>query len=360
MRSKVLVALSGGIDSAMVAWLLMQQGYEIRGVHFLFHENTGTSVPDRLEFIKSTLGINLEICDVRDLFEREVVGYLTRMHLEGKTPSPCAICNPKVKWHVLTELRKTFSCDYFATGHYIRIMPLGQQKRICKGADPLKDQSYYLWGITAAQLKYALAPLGDMTKQEVRRLAKEAGLDSLIREKESMGLCFSDHEHYRDFLLEKIGTKGIGPGMVYDREGKYAGKHTGYPYYTIGQKKALNLDAAYRKWCVAEILPAENRLIVDHWQNLYTRDLSIREYHFFDDQEIGKKNPLQVKVRGFGLNPGNNAFIFRESPEILRVRLEEPAWAIAPGQPVVFYSGDLLVGGGIACSPAESCQEEHP
>lgn len=348
MKKKVLVALSGGIDSTVTASLLQEQGYEVIGIHFRFHGDDHKSASSGLRLISEKLGIGLIHYDARRIFEKEVVQYMTSMHLDGKTPSPCAICNPRVKWRLLAELSESYSCDYFATGHYIRILDKNGQRRFYQGKDTAKDQSYYLWGVRANHIEHSLAPLGDYRKDEVREMAASIGFSELITKDESMGLCFSDHASYNEFLHEKIENINIGTGKVYDRRGNLAGTHLGYPYYTIGQKKELSLDDEYRKWCVAEINPSDNTLIIDRWENLYEKEFLIGDCHFYEEEELNGSIPVQARVRGFGKNPGKNCKLIKKSEGSYQVILEEPAWAIAPGQPVVFYSGDLLIGGGIA------------
>ena len=347
MKEKVLVSLSGGIDSAMTAWLLLQEGYQITGIYFSFFKNRDKTSEVNLELISDTLGIPVIQYDASKLFREKVIGYMTRMHAEGKTPSPCARCNPEVKWKLLEKLAADYSCDYFATGHYIRLLGVGANKRIFRGEDLKKDQSYYLWGLKTKQLDRALCPLGDYHKKKVRQIAVENGFGLLIRQKESTGMCFAGSRSYDELLKTYLDQPLPGRGEVVDRSGKTIGTHRGYVFYTIGQKKDLALKEGSQKLCVTGIFPGENLLMADSWENLYRNEFTIGQTQFYDEDELFAGIPVQTKVRGFGLNPEGNTVFERRGTNSFRVKLENPAWAVAPGQPAVFYSGDKLLGGGI-------------
>jgi tRNA-uridine 2-sulfurtransferase len=347
MKEKVLVSLSGGIDSAMTAWLFLQEGYQITGVHFSFFRNTDNTSNVNLELISDTLGIPVIHYDASRLFRDKVINYMTRMHAEGKTPSPCTRCNPEVKWKLLKELAASNKCSYFATGHYVRLRREGANKRIFRGKDLKKDQSYYLWGLTDEQLEHALCPLGDFHKKEIKQMAAENGFGHLVKSKESTGMCFADSRSYNELLKLYLDHPPPDQGDVVDRRGKTIGTHNGYIYYTIGQKKDLKLKDDLQKFCVAAIFPRENLLMADSWENLYRNEFTIGQVHFFNEDELFSGIPVQTMIRGFGLNPDGNTIFERSGTNSFRVKLENPAWAVAPGQPAVFYSGDKLLGGGI-------------
>ena len=347
MKKKVLVSLSGSIDNAMTECLLLQEGYKITGIHFNFFEDSDKTSKVKLEFISDTLGIPVNYYDAREVFTKKVIHYMVRMHTGGMTPSPCTRCNPEVKWQLLHKLTAANKSDYFATGHYVRLCREGAFKRIFRGKDQKKDQSYYLWGLKTEQLELALCPLGSFQKKEIKQMAAENGLGLLINEKESTGMCFADSRSYRELLKDHLEQIPPDQGFVVDRRGKVIGTHKGYLYYTIGQKKDLKLRKGQPKLCVAGIYPKKNLLVADSWESLYRDEFLIGQVNFHDEKELYSGKPVQTMVRGFGLNPDGNCRIDKAGTNHFRVKLENPAWALTPGQPAVFYSGDKLLGGGI-------------
>lgn len=347
MTRSVLVGLSGGIDSSMTAFLLKERGYKVTGVHFQLLKEIKTDYRKQLDYIAEKIGINWIDYDASELFRQEVIGYFIRFHMEGLTPSPCAHCNPAVKWKLLADIADSLAIDKIASGHYIRIQPENNLFRIYRGIDKPKDQSYYMWQMGQDVLSRAITPLGDFTKEDIRNLADKIGLEVLSEKKESSGLCFSEGKSCEELLNHYILSvhEKVKPGIITDRAGKQIGTHKGYIYYTVGQKKNLNLQVN-EKLCVAEIDAEHNVLIADTWQNLYRQEFFIHDFVFADLQEIRLKQ-IQVMIRGFGLNPTGNATLEIISKNTIKVILETPAWAIAPGQPAVFFSNDKLLGGGI-------------
>lgn len=348
MKQSVLVGLSGGIDSTITAFLLKERGYKVTGVHLRLHKGNNAVPRDRLDLVTGKLGIDWIEYDATDLFQQEVIGYFTRLHLEGRTPSPCAHCNPFVKWKVMKDIADSMNIDRIATGHYIRIIQENNLYRIYRGIDRPKDQSYYMWQLGQDVLSRALTPLGDFTKPEVRKMANKLGLEELVKTKESAGLCFAGGRSCEELLNEYIPDlpEKVGPGMIIDKEGKEIGTHKGYIYYTIGQKKDLRLDVN-EKLCVARIDAANNIIMAEPWENLYQKEFFIQDFTFAEISELESSKDIQVMIRGFGLNPAGNAKLEMINNNLIKVSLENPAWAIAPGQPAVFYSGDRLLGGGI-------------
>lgn len=347
MSRKVLVALSGGIDSAMTACLLKENGYEVTGVNFIFFDQESDSIKAKLAQISRILEIKIISYDARALFNEKVIKYYTKTHLEGRTPSPCVICNPEVKWKLLAQLADEKSIENISTGHYVRLISEGGKSRMYKGEDTAKDQSYYLWGLRQNILSRALCPLGDLKKEQVKELAFEQGFKFLQKEKESTGLCFADQKNYYDLLTDKLkGSDLPGPGNVVNRKGEKIGRHRGYIYYTIGQKKDFDLDVS-EKLCVVDIDPINNILVADTWQSLYGNSFTIGDCYFPDEEELKSGIPIQTIVRGFGLNPAGNTKFTRMEDDRFFVELENPAWAITKGQPAVFYSGEKLIGGGL-------------
>jgi tRNA-specific 2-thiouridylase len=345
---EVLVGLSGGIDSTMTALLLKDEGYRVIGVHFNLLGDQEAETNEKLERIKHKLGIDVIEYDATELFKKEVIGYFTSFHMQGLTPGPCSHCNPEVKWKLLSELADANKIENIATGHYVRIEKENGQSRIFKGIDSKKDQSYYLWRLDKHILIRALTPLGGYIKEDVKKLAAERGFSFLAKGKESSGLCFARGRDCEKLLNDYIPdlVDRIKPGIITDGIGRVIGSHKGYMYYTIGQKKGLNLNAN-DKLCVTEIDATNNLLVAGTWQSLYKNEFLIEDYIFIDMQELTKNKNIQAIIRGFGLNPAGNARLVRYSDTQIKVHLDNPAWAPAPGQPAVFYSGNKLLGGGI-------------
>lgn len=346
MSKAVLVALSGGVDSTMTAHMLIEQGYDVVGVHFQFFDNPDIKVGE----IADQLGIKLIEYDARALFHKEVIGYFAEFYLAGKTPSPCAYCNPNIKWKLLLKIADWEKITHVATGHYINIRKEKGLFRIYKGVDSIKDQSYYLWGLGQEALSRAITPMGQISKTSLKNKVKNTAFNGLADTKESTGLCFAKNRSCADILRDYAPglDNRIGPGRIINRSGEQIGTHSGYAYYTIGQKQGLTIDGdTDQKLCVSRIDPENNIVEADTWESLYLKEFSVKDYRFADISELSGQDKIQVKVRGFGLNPSGNCTVIKKNDNALHVYLEGPAWAPAPGQPAVFYSGEKLLGGGI-------------
>ncbi len=342
--------MSGGIDSSVVAGLLQQQGYEVVGVTLLFYHEDSTLphyVTDAQQ-LAHQLNIEHHVIDVRTDFTNTVIAYFKEEYLAGRTPSPCILCNEKIKWKYLLEQADRLNCQYVATGHYINISNENGTYYIYKGIDAVKDQSYFLWNLSQDMLARTLTPLGNYTKQQIRELATQFGYKSVANKKESMGVCFLGRTDYRDFIKQQIPNidQQIGKGNIVNSAGKVVGYHNGYAYYTVGQKRGLNL---FKKegLMVAAIDLKTNTLTVDTRQNLNKKVLKISNYRLNNLADI-TSNKITTIVRGLGLNPAGYSKIKLLNDKELIVTLENPAWAIAPGQPVAFYINNKLIGGGFA------------
>ena len=344
---KVVVGLSGGVDSFVTALLLQQQGFEVIGVHLqLWESQTGSSQePEVKELCKQT-GIKLYRLNGRQLFQEQVVQPFIQGYLSGITPNPCATCNSFIKWNLLRDLANELKVHHVATGHYIRVLPFANHYYVHKGVDPNKDQSYFLWGVPEEILSRAITPLGDYTKTQVKEMAKEHGFTRLAEKRESMSICFLEGGDYRDFIAQQPDTAScFQTGKIMDEMGNMIGEHDGIGNYTIGQKRGIPLKNGKTQY-VAKIDARNNQIIVCDKSSLYRTELLVKNIHLIDPQEI-LATDIEVKVRGLGLNPQGYAQIFTHPSNLLLVRLAEPAWAVAPGQPVAFYRGDRVIGGGI-------------
>jgi len=266
VRKKVVVGLSGGIDSTIAAFLLKEQNFEVIGLHFSFSEEKHSehlqSISDRLEISTYNIDISHDFEIVKQHFADE--------YFKGRTPSPCTFCNRVIKWNKLIEYADKFNCDFISSGHYIRKTKLNGFYHLQKGTDAVKDQSYFLWELDSKIINRMINPLGDYTKSEVREIAKNNGFENLIEKKESMGVCFLHDMDYRDFLrlYSPVKTKEINKGIVKDESDHVIGTHEGFIYYTIGQKRGLNLDVN-RSAYVSKINPVINELHIGLKKSLY-------------------------------------------------------------------------------------------
>ena len=339
---KVVVGMSGGIDSFVTALLLREKGYDVVGVSLeLWEKNDLTAV----EKICRSLEIPLLCRNEREGFRQVVVEAFVRDYLSGCTPSPCCVCNSFVKWDALEWAAAECGASRIATGHYVRIRQAGGKYYVCRGVDVRKDQSYFLYGVSQRILSKALTPLGDYTKEEVRAWALSRGYEEVVRKKESMSVCFLRGTDYRDFIRQSAGADQQ-PGVILSRSGQPIGRHDGLLNYTVGQKRGmplLNGEPMY----VAEIDADRNVIVADTKGGLYTRTLWVEEVVAVSPEDLQADN-LTVKIRGIGLNPQGPAKITQIAEDKVRVDLSDPAWAVAPGQPVAFFRGDCVVGGGKA------------
>ena len=337
---KVVVGLSGGIDSFVTALLLQQQGYEVIGVNLsLWGENELSEV----EHLCEKLNIPLLCKDGHELFTKAVVQPFMKAYLSGFTPSPCCTCNRYVKWKLLQEVADEQQAKHIATGHYVRICCISEKYYIRQGVDSSKDQSYFLWGVPQDILSRALTPLGSYTKAEVRTWAVRNGYARMAAKRESMGICFLQGSDYRDFILQYTGSPQTR-GEIVDRAGNLIGEHSGLLNYTVGQKRGMPVVGGQSLY-VAAMDAEHNRIVGDVKAGLYSDTLWVEQAEAADWQDLDASD-VKVRVRGLGLNPQGFVRIEKLPDNNLLVQLSDPAWVVAPGQPVTFYRGDVVVGGG--------------
>ncbi len=349
---RVLVAMSGGIDSSITAYLLKQQGYEVVGLTFVnYLENPND--PAELQFVRDAqtiaefLNIKHIVVDIQQEF-KTIIDLFVENYLHGQTPNPCVICNPTIKWNVLVEHADLFDAQLIATGHYARKKFENNRFFITQGADKWKDQSYFLYRLPQAYLKRTLFPLGDYTKDQIRQIASQLGLKNLINKRESYDVCFIKNQDYREFIKKQAQKNNIEikPGPIIDQNGKQVGIHQGIPFYTIGQRRGLGIALGYPAF-VTEIRPETNQIVVGpkdkatkQW--LYVQDVSLMKY-----PEI--KPGQQVTVRVRYKDKGTPAKLYPEDNRI-KVVFEKPVFGVTPGQSAVFYEDEDVVGGGIISS----------
>lgn len=342
-EKSVLVGMSGGIDSTAVCHMLLSQGYRVVGLTFITC-SAGESAAQSAKELAGSLGIEHYIVDVRDEFRKLVVEPFIESYLSGTTPNPCVNCNPTVKFRLLEEWADKLGCEHIATGHYVKVVSegAGDEKRsyIVTGDDDRKDQSYFLWRLTQKQLARVLFPLGGWEKSDVLDYLAANGMQSVARSGESMEVCFIPGD-YREFLCENVSDveERFGGGSFVDSEGRVLGKHKGFPFYTIGQRKGLGI-ALGKPAYVIKINPAKNTVMLGDEVQLITRHMLINEPQWVS----GVPENLSVRVR-YRSHP-----IECDAPVAVGdgrwlVKLHGDASAITPGQSAVFYCGNTVVGG---------------
>lgn len=334
----IAIALSGGVDSLAAAYLLKEQGCPLVGIHFLSgYEHTDTA---QIRRMSAQLGIELKIIDIRKEFDEKVVAYFNKTYLECRTPNPCLICNPMIKFDIVADFAKNLGAAYLATGHYARIIKDDEGKyHLYKGLDPQKDQSYFLAFLSQQQLSYACFPLGNMTKQTVKKIAEENGLMP-IHKTESQDICFIRGKSYSEFL-EDQGLEPK-PGIIVTTAGKIIGKHPGLHRFTVGQRKGINCPAS-EPYYVVKIDRINNHLIVGFKKDLFSSECSVAKIHRITHKP---DFPAEVHTRIRYRHHAAPSVILPLDEKNAIVRFHVPQEAVTPGQGAVFYVGDEVIGGG--------------
>jgi len=353
-NKKVLVAMSGGVDSSVAAALLKDWGYEVVGVTMQIwpreiddegNEKTccSLSAVEDARRVAEILDIPHYVMNFRSEFENKVIRNFIDEYLQGRTPNPCVVCNRRIKFETFLLRAKMLGMEFIATGHYALVKFDSERKRflLCKAVDKDKDQSYVLYGLTQEQMSRTIFPLGEYTKEQVREIARELGLP--VSEKpESQEICFVTDNNYRRFIKERADSQ-IKPGPFLDKKGNVLGQHDGIPFYTIGQRKGLGLALGYPVY-VIDIDVEKNAVIVGKREDVFHREFIVRDNNFIPFDEL--KEELRVKVKVRYKTPEAPATIYPLGKDRVKVVFDEPHWAITPGQAAVYYDGDIVVGGG--------------
>ena len=337
MKAKVLIGMSGGVDSTVATMLLREQGYEVEGVYMKLHTKPGYHEIHLARARKAAefAGVKLHVLDLQEDFERNVVTPFVETYRAGRTPNPCALCNRTMKFGELARFAEEIGADRLATGHYLRT----DGRYLYQAEDDTKDQSYFLFYIDREIVPKLLFPLGERKKTDIKAYAAAIpGLASFASQAESSEICFVENSYVE--VLAEHGVSIDRPGEVLDTEGNVVGEHKGYMHYTIGKRKGFTVRGAHEPHYVLEILPESNRIVVGKKAELEVREVRIENVNFFDERTRfdttvklryrTKAVPCSVTVEGNGA----------------RIELHEPVFGVAEGQAAVFYDGDRLVGGG--------------
>ncbi|MGF7023308.1 tRNA 2-thiouridine(34) synthase MnmA [Sphingobacterium sp. HSC-15S19] len=356
-RGRVLVAMSGGVDSSVASVMLHEQGYEVIGITMKTWDyasaggsskETGCCSLDSINDAR-TLAVNYGfphyILDIRDEFGDFVIDNFVEEYIAGRTPNPCVLCNTHIKWEALMKRADKLDCEFIATGHYANIrMHDNGRYVISKGKDENKDQSYVLWGVSQENLARTQFPLGSFTKKEIRQMALDMGQKELANKSESYEICFVPDNDYRAFLRHKVPTldQQIGRGNFILSDGTVVGKHIGYPYFTIGQRKGLGI-ALGKPMFVIEILPESNTVVLGEEHELEKSHAYVRNVNFV--KYAGLDQPMEAISKVRYKDSGALSTISQEGDKV-RIDFVHNVKGIAPGQSAVFYEGNDLLGGG--------------
>ncbi len=351
MTKKVLIAMSGGVDSSMVAKMLLDQGYECIGAHLKLWKEKVEGAPEstaakEAEEICQKLGIPFHLVDLQDKFKEEIVDEFLRQYRTGETPNPCVRCNRLIKFGALWDYAQSQGFDLMATGHYLRLEEDADGIfHMHTGDDPNKDQSYFLYRLTQEDLKHILFPLGTLTKPEVRKMAGEFGFKELEEKAESQDVCFYPEKENVHFLNRQLKEgKDYKPGDIKTAEGKVLGQHRGLPFYTIGQRKGLGVGGGPALF-VNKINWDENEIIVSSEKETAVPGIHLREVSFVSGQAPAKDQELMARVRHHGRLLA--AKITQNPDGRYYVTFAQPQFGLAAGQSLVLYSGSELIGGGV-------------
>ena len=345
-QQRVLLGMSGGMDSSMSAVLLQEQGYEVIGATLLTHTDKNDESIVAAQQLASERQIKHHLIDCKKEFKETVIQYFSDEYLQGRTPNPCIRCNETIKWKLLLELADQLNCHYIATGHYVQKEEIEGQWYIKKGIDPNKDQSYFLWNLNQPTISRALFPLGELHKDEVRTLARKCGYDHFADKKESMGVCFLSGTDYRDYIKHLLGNDhpAFGKGLVVDQNKNVLGHHEGFPFYTIGQRRGI--VGVAKGMCVVAIDAKNKQLIAGDRDFLLRSSLQLTEYSLTSNQSLWFDRKVFIRIRGLDSVPGYDGRISRTTSG-LSVKFDNDVWAVTPGQSIVFYQNDCIIGGGI-------------
>jgi len=355
-KGKVLMAMSGGIDSTMASLLLHEEGYEVIGLTMKTwdYESSGGSKKETgccsLDSINDARQLAVDcgfphtILDIRDEFKGFIIDNFVEEYMAGRTPNPCVLCNTHIKWEALLKRADMLNCEFIATGHYAQVREVEGRFVVSKGLDESKDQSYVLWGVTQECLKRTIFPMGEYHKKDIKQMALDRGYKALAEKNESYDICFIPDNDYRGFLKRRVEglEEKVKGGNFITISGEVVGTHDGYPFYTIGQRK-IGISLGKNPTFVIGINPEDNTVTVGTKEDLQKQEMHIRNVNYlkYDKIEDGKEYVVKVRYK----HKGEMATITNEG-ENLKVLFHKKVQGIAPGQSAAIYEGDDLIAGG--------------
>lgn len=358
-KPRVVVGLSGGVDSTVALWLLQKQGYELIGVTLRLPVWKKKSDPGRIKAARAVcrwLAVPHQVIDCRQDFQRLVVDYFVNEFQVGQTPNPCLVCNQKLKFAKLLEFAEKEKADFVATGHYAKAVTLPRwrlttpRKCLKMARDKSKDQSYFLAMLGQKELRRLLFPIGAYTKKQVYEIAKKQGFQASVQRQESQDFCYLAAKDKNRFLASRLASK---PGPIIDQEGKVIGRHRGLHFYTCGQRHGLGLNKLH--YVLRLNLKTNALIITDNKQDLFQKEVVMTNWNFISGRPPKKLIKVQAKTRS--TQPRQSAVLYPASPagkpagkpavRQLRLVFDQPQFAITPGQFCVFYQGDVCLGGGV-------------
>jgi len=345
---KVLIAMSGGVDSSVAAWLLRERGYDLTGAMMKLYESEAESgccsaadAQDARE-VAGRVGIPFYVFNFIDDFAAQVIDRFVAAYQSGATPNPCIDCNRYLKFERFLRRADELGIDLIATGHYARIVRVGSRWALKKGLDPTKDQSYALYTMTQAQLARTLFPLGELSKAEARELASAQGLVT-ANKRDSQDICFAPGGDYAEFIEGYTGVPAV-PGAFKDTKGNILGQHKGIVHYTVGQRKGLGISAE-RPLYVCRLCPQTNAVVLGGQEELYAKTLTARDINIIAAGRLD--GPLRVRAKIRYNQTEQAATVWQLSDSTLRVEFDQTQRAITKGQAVVLYDGETIIGGGV-------------
>ncbi|MFP8488890.1 tRNA 2-thiouridine(34) synthase MnmA [Gracilimonas sp. Q87] len=358
-KGRVLVAMSGGVDSSVAAVMLQEQGYEVIGITMKtwdYHRSGGNSGKETgcctvesmndARHIAVNHGFKHFIVDIREEFGDWVIDRFVDDYMDGRTPNPCVLCNTHIKWAALLKRADNLGCDYIATGHYAKVRAENGRHVISRGHDPKKDQSYALWGVDQKHLARTIFPLGEYPKTEIRQIAEDHGLLNVANKPDSYEICFVPDDDYRRFLKDRVDglEERVSGGKFVDQNGKVVGEHEGYPFYTIGQRRGLDL-AMGKPVYVTHINPITNTITIGEKEDLVSSTLVAGEMNLVKYDKI-PEDEMEITGSIRYNDDGAIGLLTQLSDTEMKVHFPAGREAITPGQAIVCYEGDDVLAGG--------------